>query len=65
MFLGEGGDGVENVEDVIDGGDVAGEGGDEAAVGDDDDVSVITSVFSYVESGDDDLPIITSVYSCA
>ena len=64
-LLGGGDDGVENAEDVIDGGDVAGGGGDEGAVGDADnnDVPVITSVWSYIED-DDDVPIITSVYSC-
>ena len=64
VFLGGGGDGVENVEDVIDSNGVAGGGWDEGAVDDDDDVPIITSVWSYVE-GDDDVPIITSVYSCA
>ena len=66
MFLGGGDDGVENVEDVIDGDGVVGECGDEGAVGDDEDVDtpIITSVWSYVEN-DDDVPIITSVYSCA
>ena len=64
-FLDEGDDGVEGVEDGVDSGDGTGEGGDEVAVDDDDDLPVITSVFSYVEGDDDDLPVITSVYSCA
>ena len=36
-----------------------------AASDDDDDLPVITSVFSYVESDDNNLPVITNVYSLA